>query len=84
MYRNFLILIFFIHLWQIFEMYVGKFLFQISLFEDDQMRRDAHLAQMMQLAGVTEFPRSLLRRSKNIDEFFDQDGIISFCRNFSY
>ena len=55
-------------------MFVGKYLFNPSAqhywtFEDD------YLAQMMELAQVTELPSTLLQRSKNVKKFCNDDCI---------
>jgi hypothetical protein len=55
-------------------MFVGKYLFNPSAqycwtYEDD------YLAQMMELAQVTELPSTLLQQGKNAKKFCNDDGL---------
>ena len=50
-------------------MYVGMYLFQL----EEKYVEDDHLAQMMELAQVTELPSTLLQRSKNAKSFCNDD-----------
>jgi hypothetical protein len=53
-------------------MYVGKYLFHPSA-QYDWTYEDDHLAQMMELAQITELPSTLLQRSKNAKKFCNDD-----------
>jgi serine/threonine protein kinase len=65
-------------------MYVGRYLFQLVDEKKNWTRDEGYLAQMMLITQATKFPRSLLQRSENADNFFNQDGIIPFSCSISY
>jgi len=55
-------------------MYVGKYLFHPSAQQDWTYEED-HLAQMMEVAQLTQLPTNLIQKAKNAKKFCDEDGL---------